>query len=322
MTDCGYAHEIRAGGKQAAIAVAWGQYQDWAALARASQSATRYWNLAALVLGVTTALLGALTSHLAAVPDAAAVCGLLAAGTSGLGTYLGRQIFADRNEDRWVEARSVAEAIKSEIFRFAADSGDYSAATLAGRNARDVFAARIAHLVGGKNPPTPAAEQLPPPEGLASMTHACYLSTRIDDQIAFYAKGQKRHDDAAERIEWIAIAGAALTIVLGVAASQEPSYAPAVAALTTAVAAIVAFGLLERRRNIAASYGRMRMALLWIKDPQRNSPLPLLVARTEDLLATEHGAWVTHMRQKADAPPPAPRLDESAAEDEAEKVLL
>jgi len=287
--------------REEAIDLAWNQYKDWAADARASQAATRSWNVVALLLAVLTAVLGALTSYFSGDSEVSTSMGVLAAITSGIATYLGRNIFAERNEERWIEARRVAEAIKSEVFRYAGDSGVYSPAALAGQSAEHVLAARIGKQSDGKQAPlrhTARSDQKTCPP--FPMSREWYEQHRIQDQLDYYAKGQSRHASSIRRIEGVAAIGAISTIVLGALASRSPAYAPLVAAATTAVAAIVAFGLLERRKAIATSYGAMCSALAWTKNIGRNLSLDALVAQIEDLLATEHGTWAVHMKQKTD----------------------
>src|SRR6185312_17254156 len=91
------------------------------------------------------------------------------------------------------------------------------------------------------------------------------------------------------------LAAAVLAAVLGAASSTfgAPWLAPWIGVLTTLGAMIVAYGLMERRQYLAASYGAMVAALGRVEErfAEGRLDLPGLVMATEDLLTGEHAAW-------------------------------
>jgi len=76
-------------------------------------------------------------------------------------------------------------------------------------------------------------------------------------------------------------------------------FAPWIGAFTTAATAIAAHGMLDRRQQLAASFGAMAITLGRVSARANVLTLEALVTRTEDLLRTEHGAWTTLMLEAA-----------------------
>ena len=74
--------------------------------------------------------------------------------------------------------------------------------------------------------------------------------------------------------------------------------------MTTVAAAVTAFGLLDRRKYLAASYAAMKSSLERILERDRNKAMCLteLVTTTEDLLDSEHKAWLDQMFSKRAEP--------------------
>jgi SMODS and SLOG-associating 2TM effector domain 1 len=82
---------------------------------------------------------------------------------------------------------------------------------------------------------------------------------------------------------------------------------PWVGVMTTLAAAATAYGLLDRRQYLAGAYGAMVTRLSRVKElfADGTGNLPALVTATEDLLQSEHGAWVERTTQTITAPHPA-----------------
>ena len=71
--------------------------------------------------------------------------------------------------------------------------------------------------------------------------------------------------------------------------------------MTTITVAVMAYGLLDRRQYLAATYGAMATRLSRIKEmfSEATVDLAALVTTTEDLLQTEHAAWSEQMSRVA-----------------------
>jgi SMODS and SLOG-associating 2TM effector domain 1/Protein of unknown function (DUF4231) len=284
------------------IEEAWNEYRGWAKRARSLQGSSRQWSRAALVCGCLVAIFGAAASQ---VPDGlllgkamAFVAAVLAAVTP----VLGREILSVGGEAQWIRARATAEAIKSECLRFAAQLGDY-----AGSSAKDVFVARRNALTepaerAGLTPlhdpvPTTGDARRPP----IPLTVPWYMENRLGEQIQYYARGQKENEEAVARLRTIGFGSAVIAAILGVAASNfgQERFASWIGVMTTIAATIMAYGLLDRRQYLAATYGAMATRLSRVKEVFSNGTVDVsaLVNTTEDLLQGEHAAWTERMTQ-------------------------
>ena len=77
--------------------------------------------------------------------------------------------------------------------------------------------------------------------------------------------------------------------------------------MTTIAAAVAAFGLLDRRKHLVASYAATQSSLerILAMDDLKPASLPDLVTTTEDLLDSEHKAWLPQMLAMQHQPPAA-----------------
>ena len=278
---------------------AWEAYRGWAKLARDLQSESQRWNLVALILVIAAAVFGAVASI---APDAWSgwVAGA-AAIASAVGAYLGRQIVGSGNEAGWIQARATAEGIKSECYRYAARAGSYSAAepeaakVLAARTTEIAKHANEKGLVRADNPVPASGDKREP---LVPMTKDWYLAGRIQDQIQFYRNARARNQAASSQLWWVAFAAGLLAVVFGAAGiASAPRFAPWIGAATTVAAAIAAYGLIDRRKYLIASYAATQSSLEQIFGLDKEAPMRVadLVTITEDLLDGEHKAWLPQM---------------------------
>jgi hypothetical protein len=253
------------------------------------------------------AILGAAASQ---VPDGSIsgrTLAFLAAVVAAVTPILGREILSVDSEARWIRARATAEAIKAECFRFAAQLGDY-----AGPSATGAFIAKRSTLTeqaerAGLTPlpdPVPSSgdDRRPP----LPLTAPWYVEHRLDEQMRYYANGQAENERGVKRYRVAGFAAALVAAILGVAGSNfgQGWFAPWVGVMTTAAAAATAYGLLDRRQYLAGAYGAMFTRLLRIKElfADGTGNVAALVTATEDLLQSEHSAWVERMTQTITAP--------------------
>jgi hypothetical protein len=128
-----------------------------------------------------------------------------------------------------------------------------------------------------------------------------YIEHRLDEQMRYYANGQTENEEGVRRYRVAGFAAAVIAAILGVAASNfgQGWFAPWVGVMTTLAAAAVAYGLLDRRQYLAGAYGAMVTRLSRVKElfADHTGDLPALVTTTEDLLQSEHGAWVERTTQ-------------------------
>ena len=289
---------------------AWNAYLGWARAARDLQSQTQRWNLAALCFVIAAAVFGAIAS---VAPDTVSgwVAGA-AAIASAVGAYLGRQIVGAGDEAQWIQARATAEGIKSECYRYAARAGAYAvgdpdaAKALAANTAAIAKQATDKGLIRGDNPVPESGDKREPP---VPLTADWYKNGRIQDQISFYRDARARNQAAASQLWWVAFAAGLLAIVFGAAGiASAPRFAPWIGAMTTIAASIAAYGLIDRRKYLIASFAAMQSKLEEILGLDAAAPMSLadLVTTTEDLLDGEHKAWLPQMLGMQHQPPAQP----------------
>ena len=278
---------------------AWNEYRSWANRARTLQASARRWSLIAFVCSGLAALLGTAAGQATGTPVLGRALAFAAAVVAALTPVIGRQILSTDSEARWIRARATAEAIKSECFRFAAQLGDY-----AGSAAKNVFVGRRGALAepaerAGLTPlgdpaPKDGDSRCPP----VPLTASWYIEHRLDEQMRYYAKGQGENEQAAARLRTISFASAVVAAILGIAGSNfgQEWFAPWIGVMSTITVAVVAYGLLDRRQYLAATYGAMAARLSRIKAMFSDTvDLASLVTTTEDLLQSEHAAWSEQM---------------------------
>jgi hypothetical protein len=301
------------------LETAWGQYRAWAARARQQQGEARSWAMVALLLACVSAACGALASQ-AWAGTLAAWVGLdpsagkmafafLASAAAAAAPIVGRDILAVGRESAWIRARATAETIKSECFRYAAGLDEYAARNVEAARAFDtriaalVKAAEAAGLAHLAVPETTNDPRRPAPD----MTAEWYLLNRLMEQRNYFAKGQISNEATVTKLRLASLGLALAAAVLGVSATWlgQEAVAPWIGVMTTLATSVAAFGLMERRQFLAASYGAMVGQLDRLKGLFGEGALDLrtLVAGCEDLLAAENRAWADRVAQMPFRPP-------------------
>jgi len=279
---------------------AWNEYRSWARRARMLQTSARRWSRLSFACSGLAAILGTAAAQVAGGSVLGRALAFAAAVVAAVTQVLVREILSVDSEARWIRARATAEAIKSECFRFAAQIGDYASTA-----ARTAFVARRNALAepAERAALTPLVDPIPK-EGDARcppvpLTAAWYMEHRLDEQMRYYARGQAENEQAATQLRTISFTSAIVAAILGVAGSSfgQEWFASWIGVMTTITVAVMAYGLLDRRQYLAATYGAMAMRLSRIKEMFSEATVDLasLVTTTEDLLQTEHAAWSEQM---------------------------
>lgn len=289
------------------IEEAWNEYRGWAKRARTLQTSSRRSSRVAFACAGLAAILGAAASQVTNGSILGRTLAFLAAVAAAVTPILGREILSVDSEARWLRARATAEAIKSECFRFAAQLGDY-----AGPSATSAFIAKRSTLTeqaerAGLTPlPDPAPSSGDDRRPPFPVTARWYIEHRLDEQMRYYASGQAENEEGVRRYRVAGFAAALIAAILGVAGSNfgQEWFAPWIGVMTTIAATVTAYGLLDRRQYLAGAYGAMVTRLSRVKElfSDGTPDLPALVTATEDLLQTEHGAWIERMTQTIAAP--------------------
>jgi hypothetical protein len=295
----------------------WQEYRGWAARARENQRAATRWALVALLLACVSAIFGALASQDWLVSSTLrSICAFVAAAAAASAPIVGRDILASGREGHWIRARATAEAIKSECFRYAAKLGEYASDAAAQRFDRRLTALAAPARGAGLGPlgVVPRDDSRMPP---ADMSAEWYKEKRIRDQREFFADRQGRNERAVRTLRAASLFFALAAAVLGAAAAWfgDHAVAPWIAVMTTIATGVAAFGLMERRQFLAASYGAMVYQLDRLKSLFEAGALsfPQLVEATEDLLNSENRTWADRVAQMPLKPPGAQNAGADAA---------
>jgi hypothetical protein len=247
---------------------------------------------------IAAAVFGAVAS---VVPDSWSLWPATAATlASALAAFLGRQIVGAGDESGWIQARAVAEGIKSECYRYAARSGAYAVADADAAKALAVRTAEIAKqatdkgLVRADNPVPDSGDKREPP---VPLTTDWYKKSRIQDQIDYYQEARKKNQKGTEELWWVAFAAGLAAVVFGALGTWANRFAPGIGAMTTIAASIAAYGLIDRRKYLIGSSAAMQSSLEQILGLDKEAPMNIvdLVTTTENLLEAEHKAWLPQM---------------------------
>ncbi len=288
---------------------AWTEYRAWARRARMMQAASRRWSKIALAMAALAAVLGCAAGQAGIANTPGRVLAFLAAAAAAVTPVLGRDILDAKREAGWIRARATAEAIKSECFRFAAGIGPYGAAGAAAAFAlRRAALAEPATREGLTSLPDP--DQRPdtrqPPVAIDANW---YLANRLREQRdRFYLPGQERHERAARNLRATSLCLSIAAALTGAAAGALNAVwlAPWIGVISSIGALLVAYGLLDRRQFLAATYAAMAASLSRIEETSVD--LTSLVNCTEALLEGEHAGWTERMSKSVPPPPAVPKV--------------
>jgi hypothetical protein len=293
---------------------AWDEYRDWAALARQSKRELRRWRIIVLVLGV----IGAALETLAATSIGKSfvygdfnVLAILGFVSLALAAFFGRNVLGGKPEQTWVTARSVAEALKSEVFKYCTRVPPYD--KLADRDQKLAAAKnRIterAQCAGMLLHPSKRAAKPVPKDGMSIDE---YIKARIDDQIdrtnGYY------WTEASEDQKWVgvfrivAIAAGALSAVLGGLGAYGIVGATIwVAVVTTFSSSVAAYFQAGRFEYLVMSYSATARRLQNLVDEWRTKALDAatFVSKCEEAFSSENQSWMAEWLhdKKADQTP-------------------
>lgn len=287
-----------------ALKVAWGDYREWAAQSRALKTELRRFSIITLTLTVTSAVTGLLAGQIderlliaddSWLPKA---FGLASAAAIGLAGYFGKELLSPEHERKWIQARSMAEACKSEAYRFATRTGVY-----AQDDANDQLLKKVRLLhrtVEGlwANPleETERVKRLPvfPMDGVE------YIKGRVQDQIDWYVDSANKNKRSVDIGRRISLNLGALGVLLGALSGFFDSQLPAawIAVIGTITASIAMFLFSGRYQYLALSYGATAKKLRleksrWEIDPKKTPEvLSAFVEVCENTFSLENKAWM------------------------------
>lgn len=290
-----------------ALAYMWGQYRTFALTAGHCKYELISWRWRVLVLGIGGALLGALCQEFIQLGFKTktdwswlpAALGWLSAVCLGLATLFGKELVSTERERRWIRARSLAEALKKEVFLFRTATPPYEGGDRAGR-----LLERSDELLKGATDlvPDPISEQ-EKSRGLPELRLNLedYLAERIDDQINnFYRIRVAELSAKLKRNKSVGLVLGILAVVLG-AFGATGLTAGWVAVISTITASLAAYAYAGRYHYLIVSYQatanrleRLR-AMFQIICQKDTEACHRFVRTCEDAISIENSGWMSEM---------------------------
>lgn len=290
----------------------WGEYRVWAATAREQRSAMFSWRFRVLILSIAGAVFGTLSHQLTDAGFAAAglfslstMFGLLSGVSIALAAFFSKEILSPERERRWVRARSVAEALKSETYLFRTGAPPYDTPDAAGRLVQRVQ--ELEETVHDLHAVTLSSDQRRERLPAEFLTVHQYVNERVDDQIdKFYRPRVKQYEAVVTRGRRMSLVLGALAAILG-ALGASGWTAAWVAVLTTITASIAAYLYAGRYQYLIVSYqatARRLEALkqLWLVSPASDTDTKQchqFIRACEEAISIENTAWMAKWLEAA-----------------------
>jgi SMODS and SLOG-associating 2TM effector domain 1/Protein of unknown function (DUF4231) len=286
---------------------AWQRQSVWSQTAnklKTGPGRARTWQLVLTVAAAALALAGTQVKP-ASFPASLALSVLAAVALGAVGVLRGRT--NKEQVQRWTRARSVSEAIKTEVFTYLTASGRYEAGD---RDASlDAEMRRLEGEAGDLDRYTrgiePVARPLPAVRDVDS-----YLQVRVrDSQLRdYYDKNSRALED---RIKWLKRAEIALALVaaaLAAVASVSPSVGAWAAVATTAAGAVTAFIASQRYEFLWIEYSRTASELRRLLNRRtaadgRQLSDSELVTECEQVISVQNQAWMAKWGEREKASP-------------------
>jgi hypothetical protein len=285
---------------------AWQRQSVWSQTANNLKAGPSRARTAQLILTVAAAVLALAASQAKGASFPASltlsVLGALALATVGL---LAVQTSKEQVQ-RWTRARSVSEAIKTEVYTYLTQSGRYEAA-----NRDAVLDAEIKRLedeagdlAGYTRGIQPVKRALPPVHDVDS-----YLQVRVREMQLrdYYEKNARILETRIRWLKWAQIALALVAAALAAVASVSPSVGAWAAVATTAGGAVAAYFATERYEFLWIEYSRTASELRRLLD-RRTAPDGRqlsgaeLVSECEQVISVQNQAWMAKWGEEDSSP--------------------
>lgn len=279
----------------------WRQQSLWSRTANRMKKRIGRARAAALTVAVVIAVLGTLAGVLA---DQQPVPSQWLAGVAGFGALLLpvlRPGWSGHTLRDWTRARSVSEALKSEVYLWLAGAGDYRGDEHGARlrEMTDKVRGDGSDLLRYQAGIVPEQRALPPVHDIAS-----YFAVRVTGQIDTYYR--RRAGELQTSLRWfraaevtLAVLGAALGAVA--AAVGGSSFAPWIAVVTTVTTAVAVHVAATRYEFQLIEFLRTadRLELLKSKAIAAGSAdeLDALAVSAEGVISIENQGWMAKLAE-------------------------
>lgn len=289
----------------------WEHYRRWAYLSRKTKRELNIWRSVILILIVLGTLLGVFAQYFAnETPGIRGVLSLrdMLVGSGGislaLAAFFSREILRSNRERSWIMARSIAEGLKSQVFKFATRTPPYNG-TDGQQRLKEEAEKLIASGQGLWLPPLSNQEKLfEIPD--TPMSIRDYIERRVDKQIHGYYQPNaircQRVVSIVEKIGWVL---GAIGVIIGVLGTVFPSIGISgwLAVIGTLSASLGAFFYGGRYQYLTLSYQTTADRLKWLlADWHRLEPIDQtlkaghkLVIALEITISAENRTWLAQV---------------------------
>ncbi len=296
---------------RSALPHVWGKYREFALTSRKRKGELTSWRYRVLLFGIIGAVLGTLCQesiragfnnidNLSWVPSA---LGWSSAIAIGLATYFGKEIVNPYQEQSWIRSRSMAEALKTEIYLFISNTTPYDT-----DNKPEILIKKAEELlkqVEDLQTESISEEQKRKDMPTEDLTVDGYIEKRVDDQIHdFYIIRSDKLKQKMKRNKNIGLSLGVFAIVLGGLGATGWT-AGWVAVISTITASIAAYAYAGRYQYLIISYQATadkleRLCTAWkvmgktdADKEERNK----FILGCEEVISIENSAWMAEMIQ-------------------------
>ena len=299
------------------VASAWRDQAVWSETANRLKADLTRWRLRAAVAGVAGAFLQTLAAGLAGLGESwwwlGALIALAGAVILAVVPYVLRTKASKEQTRAWVRARSAAEALKEEIYRYLVGAAPF------GPDRKPADLVSRCQAVKDKVRDLGAHAYVEPPrkERPLELDADGYTELRVNDQIeSFYRPKGRENAARAGKLHDLEFALGLLAVAMAAAASAAVAtglgwlayLGPWVAVVTTAGGAVTAHLAAARYDHAAMTYYATadRLAGLrdaWLADADRLDPARVakLVDDCENAISTENEAWLAEWTREKPA---------------------
>jgi hypothetical protein len=270
---------------------------------KAGPDRLRTWRLGLTVAAAVLALAGSQVKSVS-TPAAVTLAIIAAAAMAAVGYTRWRA--SPQQAKRWTQARSVSEALKTEVFLFLCSGGDYQSGDRVARLRAEVK--RLEDDAVAVSPYTlgimARMRDLPAVSDIES-----YLDLRVRKlQLAdYYVPKAAAMKQRMDRLKLVEVTLALVVAGLAAAAIASASVAAWAAVATTASGAVAAYIAAERYEFLWIEYSRTAVQLQRLLDLHESgdpaAPAgPDLAAACEQVISIQNEAWMAKWGEESDDP--------------------
>lgn len=182
----------------------WDQYCGYAATSRGKKASLEKWQKLVLFSTISGAVLGVLSQNLGKYAIWSQCLGAFSGVLIALSAYFSKEFIKPEKERLWVQARSIAEALKSEVYLYVTGIHPYDKKGAA-KELKEKANELEKKVVGFTAKDLKDKEKKEMPSN--PMTIECYIKERIEDQRdGFYIPRANKYEKYANRwniVRWV-----------------------------------------------------------------------------------------------------------------------